>query len=551
MDANAYLIFDYQSETDFKFAGINAKTKKLEIGHRTDNGWVVDVQTPAKFRDGVNYQLLVSVNDTTVTVVVDNKYVANHSFDARIEDGFRYGLNAGLLGVGAHNSVGFFDNVMVQILPPEFTFAATHDFGGSSAAFNLIDITDSWRIEDGRYVGISADVSHPAQSLIDLAGLVGQEAGSFRHEVSSVIELSAMFSTTGVGGFTFDSYGPSDYKFVILKADSGELAIGHYTERTGWVEDAVISIPIPLGVDVDLEITLKGSTVSVEFNNAKILEFAYNAVVVDGSFGTFALAGETSFGEIAVRSSDPAFDFEAMRAAAQAEAGTEASPIAVEDAERLFDEAVRRLTTHSGSSPSFGNVELRVVDLPDQVLAQTNDNVILIDADAAGHGWFLDPTPSNDEEFASNSDNLLEAVTGLGAEGRIDLLTVLTHELGHIAGFDHGANGVEDLMSVSLTTGLRLISAPGSDTSIADPSLDLDGASLVFNEQVGDFVTREEDAVMAQVMPDPIAAESSTARLDADDKKAMEDVGESPKPNLKIDWDRGYDTFILSDAVGS
>ena len=36
--ANAYLIFDWQSDTDFKFAGINISTNKLEIGHRTASG---------------------------------------------------------------------------------------------------------------------------------------------------------------------------------------------------------------------------------------------------------------------------------------------------------------------------------------------------------------------------------------------------------------------------------------------------------------------------------------------------------------------------------
>src|SRR5690606_33681791 len=30
-EANAYLVFDYQSPTDFKFAGINVSTNKLEI----------------------------------------------------------------------------------------------------------------------------------------------------------------------------------------------------------------------------------------------------------------------------------------------------------------------------------------------------------------------------------------------------------------------------------------------------------------------------------------------------------------------------------------
>ena len=45
--ANAYVIFDYFSPTDFKFAGIDVSTNKLVMGHRTPQAWVVDVQAPS------------------------------------------------------------------------------------------------------------------------------------------------------------------------------------------------------------------------------------------------------------------------------------------------------------------------------------------------------------------------------------------------------------------------------------------------------------------------------------------------------------------------
>ena len=47
--SNTYLIFDYQNPTDFKFAGINISIDKLQMGHRDASGWVVDVQSNAKF----------------------------------------------------------------------------------------------------------------------------------------------------------------------------------------------------------------------------------------------------------------------------------------------------------------------------------------------------------------------------------------------------------------------------------------------------------------------------------------------------------------------
>jgi hypothetical protein len=44
LDSNAYIIFDYKSPFDFKFAGIDVGRDKLQIGHRTADGWIIDIQ---------------------------------------------------------------------------------------------------------------------------------------------------------------------------------------------------------------------------------------------------------------------------------------------------------------------------------------------------------------------------------------------------------------------------------------------------------------------------------------------------------------------------
>jgi hypothetical protein len=79
-------------------------------------------------------------------------------------------------------------------------------------------------------------------------------------------------------------------------------------------------------------------------------------------------------------------------------------------------------------------------------LPQTD--TILISPDGAGHGWFVDPTPLQDEEFAAGT-----AYPGSPAAGREDLLTTVMHELCHIAGLpDNDGSG---LMGEMLPTGTR------------------------------------------------------------------------------------------------
>jgi hypothetical protein len=85
-------------------------------------------------------------------------------------------------------------------------------------------------------------------------------------------------------------------------------------------------------------------------------------------------------------------------------------------------------------------------------LAWPADRAVWIDDDAAGHGWFVDPTPGQDEEFLTGAGGPLSAAPGGPADGKMDLLTAVLHELGHLAGSPDGASG---LMAGVLAPGVR------------------------------------------------------------------------------------------------
>ncbi len=97
-----------------------------------------------------------------------------------------------------------------------------------------------------------------------------------------------------------------------------------------------------------------------------------------------------------------------------------------------------------------------VTDLPNNLLGLAAGHVVWIDRDAAGFGWFVDRTPDTDEEFGQSG----------AATGRMDLLTVLAHELGHVLGFEHDMEPGH-LMSETLAPGTRLLPI-GSGADIDD-----------------------------------------------------------------------------------
>ena len=77
----------------------------------------------------------------------------------------------------------------------------------------------------------------------------------------------------------------------------------------------------------------------------------------------------------------------------------------------------------------LGSVTVEIADLPGLELGNTSGNTITIDATAAGYGWTV---------MHPGDDRL-----------RMDLLTVVRHELGHVLGLDHG----DGLMAPTLAAG--------------------------------------------------------------------------------------------------
>jgi len=130
---------------------------------------------------------------------------------------------------------------------------------------------------------------------------------------------------------------------------------------------------------------------------------------------------------------------------------------------------------------------VEVVDLADATLAYTDGTTIFIDADAAGHGWFVDATPLDNEEYELVDIGTWQALEFGQADDAVDLFTIVTRQLGHLLGFDH-ESGWTVMQQGTVAPGMRYTidwnASPGANFSTLPPST----LNRSFGASVADFV---------------------------------------------------------------
>ena len=172
-------------------------------------------------------------------------------------------------------------------------------------------------------------------------------------------------------------------------------------------------------------------------------------------------------------------------------------------------------------------IEISVIDIDGLALGYADGTDIFLDEDAAGLGWWVDSTPLDDVEFFADEDGLMKAIDE-AARSRMDLLTVLVHEMGHVIGLEDVYDNNRTVMYGSAQAGVRLLptdglavdAVPGSVEGRAfaafNPNVFTDDALNALNDAT-EFTLREAiRAANASGVADTIDLAAGTYELGTD-----------------------------------
>ncbi len=426
--------------------GTPAVSLQLVSRTKTVSNW--KVVGSAVYADNGTYGITVSIRDKSNNVILSSGKVQFKVADARLTNITPSKTYKSVEG----NSTG------TQVLAifkdanpfaPLSDYKATVNWGGAVFGTPTVSV---------QFVSRSATIS----TWRVLGSAVYQQKGSYTVSVS-VKDVSG--STLSIRNTKFsvadaplvDATSKSTYNAIVGKS-TGSQVLATFTDANPHAPSSDYKVTVNWGG------TVKGTpSVSVQFvsRTAKVSTWQVVGAATYAKAGAYAVQVKVAdvHGSSVTIKNKISFKVAALlTAAGPAAASVNAPALTSANLQPIVSEALARWAKAglaASAIEKLTHVEFVLADLPGSELGEAVANRVYIDRNAAGHGWFIDSTPALDEEFRlSSSNQRLEAVDPRAVD-QIDLLTVVEHELGHIAGFDDLDVLADNLMCGELGNGIR------------------------------------------------------------------------------------------------
>lgn len=288
--SNAFLIFDYKSATDFKFAGAYLGSDQWVIGQRTASGWMTDASITQAVDPLVDYSIKIVIGaDGDVTLLADG-ITLTHSYAGSLLDGS--------VGIGTRNAIARFDDLAIKdasTAPDPASFPLNEDFAdGVADHFNVH--AGGAKVVNGRYE-LSTSAGGDGIATVGFSGSLPAEL-----EILAIINANGQTSTYNSNAFIlFDYHSPTDFKFAGAYVGGGKWAIGH-RDATGWIIDAYVTTSLSALTDYNLRLVLDATGRATLFaNGVERVNFLFGGSITDGEIGFGTQTAASRFDDLSIR----------------------------------------------------------------------------------------------------------------------------------------------------------------------------------------------------------------------------------------------------------
>ena len=286
--SNAFLVFDYQSATDFKFAGAFVGINQWVIGHRSANDWEADAVVDAPISATNDYDLQVTLKaDGTMMLLADSTTVLSYQYGDSLTDG--------LIGFGTKDALARFDNLSVDVYTPSptTTMPFAEDFDNGVAEF-LESRSGMWLVQSQRYA-VTPPAGGDGVSTVQLEDV----PSDFQVLVTANVDPGSNGRLSN-GFVIFDYHDATDFKFAGAYAGSDQWIIGH-RDSLGWVTDAMVSSVVDTLIDYRLRLDVANDTeVTLYVDGVPQLSHSFGDSLRDGDVGVGTREATARFDDLQI-----------------------------------------------------------------------------------------------------------------------------------------------------------------------------------------------------------------------------------------------------------